>query len=392
MRILMISDVYFPRVNGVSTSIQTYRQSLQQQGHHVTLIAPCYGSEQDDDEDILRIPSRKVMFDPEDRMMKYGEVIKMLPGLRERNFDLIHIQTPFVAHYLGVRLARELGIPHLLTYHTFFEEYLYNYIPFLPKGWLRFVARRFSRSQCNQVDGIVVPSSPIEERLRDYGVESNIVRIPTGLNMSRFEGGDSRRFRSAYQIPESAPMLLYVGRVAHEKNIEFLLDVVAKIKETIPEILFTIAGEGPAVPRLEKLVVQKQLQGNVMFIGYLDRKRGLLDCYRSGDVLLFSSKTETQGLVPLEAMAVGTPVVAMAILGTRDVLREGCGALVAEDDLNDFVAKTLRLLQDPELRRELGEQGKRYAQQWSAEALCETMVEFYEGLVVADREAVAPAE
>ncbi|HKJ08090.1 MAG TPA: glycosyltransferase, partial [Gammaproteobacteria bacterium] len=170
MRILMISDVYFPRVNGVSTSIQTFRQAFEARGHTVSLIAPDYRQATDGTEDVLRIPSRQVLMDPEDFMMQRRSVRRLTDALRERNFDLLHIQTPFVAHYAGSALARQLGIPRVETYHTFFQEYLYHYVPFLPKSWMREAARKFSRWQCNAVDAVVVPSSAMLEVLRGYGV------------------------------------------------------------------------------------------------------------------------------------------------------------------------------------------------------------------------------
>lgn len=143
MKILFISDVHFPRVNGVSTSIETFRRNLQLLGHTVHLIAPEYGTPAADETGILRVPARRVPFDPEDRLMRYGWVMKQLDRLRGEHYDLIHVQTPFVAHYLGVKLSYLLDIPCIETYHTFFEEYLYHYIPLLPKWVTRSLAKRF---------------------------------------------------------------------------------------------------------------------------------------------------------------------------------------------------------------------------------------------------------
>jgi glycosyltransferase involved in cell wall biosynthesis len=147
MNILFISDVYFPRVNGVSTSIETFRRNLRALGHTVDLIAPDYLKISDDETGILRVPSRKVPLDPEDRFMSYGWVMKHVEQLRAAKYEVIHVQTPFVAHYLGVKLSHILGIPCVETYHTFFEEYLYHYIPFIPRKIMRFAAKRFSRHQ-----------------------------------------------------------------------------------------------------------------------------------------------------------------------------------------------------------------------------------------------------
>ena len=152
MHILMISDVYFPRVNGVSTSIQTFARELQRQGHSVTLIAPDYGAEHNDELEVMRVPSRKVIVDPEDRMLKMDWVMERVDLLAKCEYDLIHIQTPFVAHYLGLKLARELQLPVVETYHTYFEEYLGKYLRWLPNSLLRAMARRGVDVEACRVD------------------------------------------------------------------------------------------------------------------------------------------------------------------------------------------------------------------------------------------------
>lgn len=390
MRILMISDVYFPRVNGVSTSIQTFREHLLAQGHEVTLIAPEYPHDYADDADTLRVPSRYVPLDPEDRMLKYGGVLKLTELLRQQAFDVIHIQTPFVAYYAGIELAKRLGIPRVITYHTFFEEYLYNYIPFLPKPWLRLAARRFSASQCNNVDAVIVPSTPIESRLRDYGVTTAMVKLPTGIDLRSFAKGDGGRFRREHDIAPNRPTLLYVGRVAHEKNIDFLLQMLTEVRQSIPEVLLIIAGEGPAQPKLARLTQRLGLENSVLFIGYLSRDEALLDCYRAADAFVFASRTETQGLVLLEAMALGVPVVSTAILGTADILKPGCGALIAQDDLEDFSEQVVEILNDSQLRERLGWQAQVYVKQWSASRCAEEMVSFYQQVIAQQRTATHP--
>ena len=145
MKILFISDVYFPRINGVSTSIQTFRHNLRMLGHTVHLIVPDYQTPSADETGILRVPAKSLPFDPEDRLMSYGWVMKNLDRLRGEQYDIIHIQTPFVAHYLGTKLSRLLGIPCVETYHTFFEEYLYHYIPLVPKKLMRLRHWAFPR-------------------------------------------------------------------------------------------------------------------------------------------------------------------------------------------------------------------------------------------------------
>jgi 1,2-diacylglycerol 3-alpha-glucosyltransferase len=393
MKILMISDVYFPRVNGVSTSIQTFRRELTALGHEVDLIAPAYPQSAEDDA-CVRVPSRFIPFDAEDRMMRPRAVRALLPRLEPRHYDLVHIQTPFVAHYAGIELADALGVPRVETYHTFFEEYLFHYIPVLPRRMLRALSRRVSRRQGNRMDALVVPSTAMRDKLADYGVHAPMHVIPTGIPMGEFSGGNGESFRRQHGIPPDRPMLLYVGRVAHEKNIPFLVHALERALAQLPDLLLTIAGEGPALPSLKKLVSERNLQDHTLFVGYLDRRGALLDCYRSATALVFASRTETQGLVLLEAMALGVPVISTAVMGTRDVVGPQRGALVPDDDEADFARAIVKLTKDPALRARLSEQGRAYAAEWSADSLARRMAGMYQeiigaGVRAADRQAVA---
>lgn len=381
MKILFISDVYFPRINGVSTSIETFRTELGALGHTVHLIAPDYPSKSTDDANILRIAARSIPLDPEDRFMSYSGVMHHLDRLRQENYDIIHIQTPFVAHYLGTRLSQLLDIPCVETYHTYFEEYLYHYIPFIPKRMMRLIAQRFSRHQGNSLHGMVVPSHPMHQILKNYGITTPTKVIPTGLEPASFVEGDRVAFRHKYGIAQDRPVLLFVGRVAFEKNIGFLLKVVSQVRLSIPDVLFVIAGEGPALKNLINEVETLKLTENVLFIGYLDRHTELNSCYRSADIFVFSSRTETQGLVLLEAMAQGTPVVSTAELGTRDVLREGMGVWIAKEEQADFSEKVVSMLKNTDARIALGAAGRDYAMSWSASRQAERMVTFYQSVV-----------
>ncbi len=385
MRILFISDVYFPRVNGVSTSMQTFRRELQRLGHEVDIIAPDYGQSENGDSGLIRVPSRVVIFDPEDRMMRFSSILALTDELRRRNFDLIHIQTPFVAHYAGINLARRLNIPRLETYHTFFEEYLHHYVPFLPKSWTRYVARYFSRSQCNEVNAVVVPSTAMCEVLSGYGVTTPMEVLPTGIELERFSGGDGARFRAVHGIAPERPVMLHVGRVAFEKNIGFLLRMLHRVRKLHPDVLFIIAGEGPARQALYREAQGLGVMDNVMFVGNMDRENGLLDCYRAANVKVFASRTETQGLVLLEAMALGVPVVSTAIMGTKDVLQPGCGAEVVAEDEASFAAAVARVLGDGDLAGRMSDAGREYVKSWSSLVLARRMVDLYGHLVAEHR-------
>jgi glycosyltransferase involved in cell wall biosynthesis len=375
IRVLMISDVFFPRVNGVSTSIATFRRALAEQGIAVRLIAPRYGNEADAP-DIVRIPGRRLPFDPEDRLVQWG-AMQEAARREAASCDLVHIQTPFAAHRAGLRAARAGGRPVLLTYHTFFEEYLHHYAPFLPARALRGLARRVSRTQCNAVDAVVVPSTAMRDRLAGYGVSTPMEVLPTGIPLQDFAGGDGLHFRRLYDIPEHAPMALYIGRVAHEKNIGFLLEVAARLKARRPDFVLVIAGEGPAAAGLQRQALAAGLERTVRFVGYLERRRRLPDCYAAADVFMFASRTETQGLVLLEAMAAGLPVVALAAMGTTDILSPERGARIAPDTPDGFAAVADTVLTDCRLRKRLTAEARDYATEWADTVMAERLAALY---------------
>jgi 1,2-diacylglycerol 3-alpha-glucosyltransferase len=375
----MVTDVYFPRVNGVSTSIQTLRQALDEAGHASVLVAPDYPATVAE-ADIVRVPGWQIPRDPEDRLMHPCALASVLEDLNPDDFDLVHIHTPFLAHRAGVRWARKHGLPCVETYHTLFEEYFHHYLPFLPKRWLAAAARMISRKECDGVTAVIAPSSAMRNALLGYGVSRPIHIIPTGLNLADFAHCDGPAFRALHGIAPQRPVMAYVGRVAFEKNLDFLLRVTEQVRHSLPEVLFVIAGEGPARASLERAVAKRGLINNVRFVGYLERRTELPACYCASDVFVFASKTETQGLVLLESMALGVPVVGLAEMGTRDVLEEGAGCRIAPDDVAGFAQTLLPLLNDRATAQALGAAGKTYAAGWSEARMGEAILALYHTL------------
>lgn len=379
MRILMVSDVYFPRINGVSTSIQTFRDSLLQLGHDVELIAPHYSSTELKQNGVHRLKSRPVPFDAEDRLMKVSQVCHKIKQLhRKQAFDVMHIQTPFVAHRAGKHMARNLGIPCIETYHTHFEEYMHNYVPLVPRWVFRPLIRFITRRQCQDLQGLIVPSSAMLQVIRDYRISIPTRILPTGIDPDKFSKGDSAGFRHKHKIDETQPVMVHIGRIGHEKNIDFLFHVHQQVLRHQPDTILVLAGEGPALSHLKHLTKKLGIATQVRFVGYLQRDSELLDCYAAGNVFVFSSRTETQGLVLLEAMALGVPVVSTAVLGTRDILLPQRGALVAKEDVSEFSGKVLKVLCTPELQQRMSREGREYVHEWSHQTLSEKLVELYQ--------------
>jgi glycosyltransferase involved in cell wall biosynthesis len=379
LRVLMITDVYFPRINGVSTSIETFRADLAAEGIQVRLIAPDY-PERHNAPATWRVPSRRVPFDPEDRLMHWRPLNHAAERLATDGLDLVHVQTPFAAHYAGLRTAHRHQVPVLATYHTHFEEYIAHYLPALPRPWLKAAARRIATSQCNGLDAVVVPSSAMHETLTGYGVKAPLHVLPTGIPVRNFAIGNGALFRSRHGIAADRPVALFVGRVAHEKNIGFLLEALLAARQRCPEVQLLIAGEGPAMPALKAQVGALGLHGAVHFIGYLDRSRELPDCYAAADVFVFASRTETQGLVLLEAMAAGLPVIALAAMGTVDILAPGRGGIAAPDDSLAFGHLLGDFLNSPTAWRRVRDEAPGYAAEWSDTAMASRLAALYASL------------
>jgi glycosyltransferase involved in cell wall biosynthesis len=321
--------------------------------------------------------------DPEDRRLRWGALTRALDALPHADFDLVHIHTPFVAHYAGTRFAHRAGIPSVATYHTFFQEYLHHYLPMLPRRAGAVLARTFTRSQCAQVQALIAPSEPMRAVLSEYGVKTPIHVLPTGLAADRFRSGDGSRFRAREGLGTDRPLVTYVGRVAHEKNIGFLVRVFAQVLAAVPRALLVIAGEGPAREALRAQVALLGLTRAVHFTGYLERDTQLLDCYAAADAFVFASRTETQGLVLLEAMAQGAPVVSTAELGTRSILLPESGAVVVPEERDAFAAAVVRVLSEPGLRAELATRGRAYARTWSSAVMARRLKGLYAQLLIA---------
>lgn len=380
MRVLMVSDVYFPRINGVSTSIETFRKSLREEGIEVRLVVPGYGNDTPVP-DVIRVPGRSIPGDREDRLVQWGAMHRAVAAAAH-DCDLIHIQTPFVAHYAGLRAARRRGLPVLATYHTLFEEYLEHYAPFLPAAWLRQQARALSRRQCNALDAVVVPSSAMRQRLESYGVSKPMHVLPTGIPLQQFAHGDRAGFRQRHAIATGRPVALFVGRVAHEKNIGFLLQAMTHALKHCPDCLLVIAGEGPAMGSLKRQAEDLGLASHVRFIGYLEREKSLPDCYAAADAFVFASQTETQGLVLLEAMAAGLPVIALAEMGTVDILASGRGSLVPPADPLRFGDTLGHFLAQPDCWPKRAAEARQQAAEWSDRAMSRRLATCYRELIL----------
>jgi glycosyltransferase involved in cell wall biosynthesis len=216
----------------------------------------------------------------------------------------------------------------------------------------------------------------MRRELASYGLRAPVDVIPTGIDPTRFEGADHWRLRRERGVPDDPPLLLFMGRVAEEKNIDFLFDVVARLLARFPALRLWVAGEGPARRGLERVANEPRLGGAVSFLGYLNHE-DWRDCYAAADAFVFASVTETQGLVVTEAMAAGTPVVAVGAMGILDVMASGRGGFVTRLDLEEFSERLGTLLSDRGLRERLRDEALAEAGRWTSAAMAKRMLEVY---------------
>jgi 1,2-diacylglycerol 3-alpha-glucosyltransferase len=382
LKIALVTDTYFPRINGVSTSTQIFAEEFAKMGHEVHIYAPAFPNHIDESNHlkVYRFPSFYLFFDPEDRLGMPWKDKKLVRQFMDQKYDIVHTQTPFTIGGPAVKWAHKSGAKVVHTYHTLFAAYVEHYLWFLPKALSVWYAKSASRRYCNACDLIVTPSTEMRSVLVDYNVTKPIEVIPTGIRLERFVGKDRQRFRQLKGYKPEDQVVLFMGRVAEEKNIDFLMRVVHRLKPRLPNLQFLIAGEGAAKKGLEKMTADMGMVDYVHFAGYLS-KDDWRDCYAGADLFVFASVTETQGLVVTEAMAAETPVVAVGEMGIKDVMASGRGGLVTRLNEDEFTEAVYKMLTDKALYAQKRSETLSEAEKWSSAAMTHRMAEAYEKLL-----------
>lgn len=372
MKIGLFSDAYLPEITGVTTVVRTLRDELNRLGHEAVVYAPRYSRPCDDERDVFRFRSGPVFAYKTARMaLPYNRAAaRSFAGL-----DLVHSHTPFSLAYAGMVASHRHRLPHVQTYHTYLSHYL-HYIPRIVRPSVR-AAERYSAALCNRCSIVTVPTASILDELRKFGVERPIHVVPFGPDLRDYEGPSAWDPRQALGIAPGAPVFLYAGRIAPEKNLLFLLDGFAAIHNQIDDAVMVFAGDGPQRAELEQTAAERGLAESVRFAGFLDRPR-LIDVYRAADVFLFASKTETQGLVIVEAMAAGTPAVAVHAMGVRDVVADGQNGFLVPEDAEALAERAVQVVRDPSLAGRLAEGARITARDTSLQRGVERLVEVYE--------------
>jgi 1,2-diacylglycerol 3-alpha-glucosyltransferase len=381
VRVGFFTEVYRPVVNGVVESVDALAAGLRERGHEVYCFAPQMPGAAVSDGVVLRMPSLPLPARAPYRLT--------LPLVGRRNvhnvikrLSLVHLHSPFITGWTGLRYARRYGMPAIYTYHTQLEAYA-HYVPFEPNA-TRFAASQLTRRFANLVDAVIVPTESMVRHLRNLGVEVRIEVVPTGIDVAHFAAGRrDARLRARLGAKKSGRLVLFVSRLAKEKNIELLLRAFAEAGDE--DLTLAVAGDGPERADLESLAAQLGIRERTRFLGSVQRER-LPDLYASADAFVFPSTTETQGLVQAEALAAGAAVIAADVASNREVVGEA-GKLV-EPTVSAFAAALRQTPHEPS--EQAIDKAKAAAGRFSIPRQVERTLEIYASVLQPDLASVSP--
>ncbi|HEY6325479.1 MAG TPA: glycosyltransferase [Candidatus Cybelea sp.] len=372
LRVGFFTEIYRPVVNGVVASVEGLAEGLRARGHSVYCFAPRMPGYDEADGPVFRMPSLPLPTKTPYRLT--------LPVVSRRNrngiikrLSVVHVHSPFVTGWMGLRYSRRYGMPLVYTYHTQLEAYA-HYVPFEPNA-TRFAATQLTRAFANMTDAVIVPTRAMAQRLVELGVRVRVEIVPSGIDVARFGAGRrDEALRARLGARPGDRLVLSVGRLAKEKNLELLLRALAVTSD--PALRLAIAGDGPTQSELEELARTLGVAAQTKFLGAIPRRQ-LPDLYASADAFAMPSTTETQGLVLAEALAAGARVIASDSAQSRDVL-DGAG-IVADPTAAGF-ARALREIParpDPVVSAA----ARRAAERFSLDAQTERTLALYRSLL-----------
>jgi glycosyltransferase involved in cell wall biosynthesis len=386
LRIVMFTNNYLPFIGGVPISIERLWRGLAAMGNAVLLIAPRYRDQPRVEAHVLRVPS--ILALGEKREFRLANIFLRRIGRAVRDFrpDLIHLHHPFWLGSLGLLLAHRLRVPAVFSYHTRLEHYA-HFVPLPGMLFRNFISHALIKRFANKCDAVIVPTYSAEEYLRMIGVKKPVFVQPTGIDYRRFQevtAGQVARLRSSLGIGDER-VLISVSRLSNEKNIDFLIDAIASLREqTERPFLVLMIGDGHQRERLHRRIDELNLARHFRLLGAVPPE-DMAIYYRLGQLFLFASKSETQGMVILEAMAAGLPVVAVRSSGIDDVVRQGYNGFKTPENIGQWCARVTQLLEDERLREEMSGHALLVAAEHSIEKFAEGVKAIYGTVLAAAR-------
>jgi glycosyltransferase involved in cell wall biosynthesis len=376
MRIGMMADVYKPHVSGVTNYISTNKRFLERLGYDVFVFSFGDVDYQDDEARVERSPGLPLVDTGYYFSFQYSRPAKALL----QSMDLVHVHHPFLSGRLALRYCRPLRIPIVFTNHTRYDLYLQTYLPFLADSIGETFLTAYLPSFCRAMDLVISPSQGMAAVLGKLGVEVPIAVIPNGVDLERFQRISQSIRRQDLGFNAEDVILVYVGRLALEKNLHFLLRAFNGVAQAYPQARLLLIGEGPERDALMEQAHAAGILDKVCFTGLVDYDR-LPGYLQICDGFVTASVTEVHPLSIIEAMAVGLPVLGIISPGVADTIDDGVSGLLSNEDLAEFTAKMARMVTEPENRARLGAAARLAAEQYAIERTTALMSERYQGII-----------
>jgi 1,2-diacylglycerol 3-alpha-glucosyltransferase len=375
MRIGMMVDVYKPYISGITNYIELNKRYLERAGHDVYVFTFGDLEYQDDEPRVIRSPGLPLADTGFYLSLRYSREAKKLL----QSMDVVHVHHPFLSGRLALHYCRPLQIPIVFTNHTRYDLYAQAYLPMVPEEISDSLLQAYMPSFCEAVDLVISPSPGMEKVLRQLDVTSPVEIVPNGVDLQRFYQADPLP-RSQYGFLDSDLLLVYSGRLAPEKNLEFLLRSFAGVAQALDSTYLLLLGSGAKKALLEKLTRDMGIAERVRFVGMVDYDK--LPAYLAMcDAFVTASVTEVHPLSVIEGMGAGLPVLGIHSPGVGDSIQDGVTGFLSTEDMAAFTAKLTRLCLDHDLRSRMGEAARQASTNFAIERTTHLMLDHYNRLV-----------
>lgn len=382
MRIAFFTNCYKPLVNGVVTSISSLKEAYERKGQEAYVFAPRVEDYVDQEKNVFRYRSVNLT-----SKVKYPLPIplsfRVKKIITEFNPDIVHIHHPFLLSSVAIMYGKRLGIPKILTLHTQYEQYA-HYVSPIPERLTQEAIKMIIHNLSYKIDCITTPSESMRELIRSYGVKNRIEIIPNAIHLISFKEDDvfkRTEIKKKYNLKEDDKITLFVGRVASEKSIDKIIKALAIIKKRdISKVKLLIIGDGPAMDELKQLARTLKIEKDVIFAGTVSYEE-IRHYYKMAYVFTIASTTETFGIVTIEALASGVPVLAVKAPGAVDILTDGVDGLLVDNDVEKFANALEKIIGEPELREKLSRGALKTSEKYSIDTISERMLNLYREVI-----------
>jgi len=384
MNIAIFTNNYLPNPYGVSGSIESFRKQFEKHGHTVYIFAPNYKDYQDENFRVFRYPALDIQY-----KIKFPLAIpysrKMDKIIDNLKFDIIHSQHPDLLGTAAKKWAKKKNVPLVFTWHTLYDQYT-HFVPLIPEKLANRIVINQAVKYANKSDLVITPTDSVRKIIKNWGVTNkNIISISTGVEEEFYQNPDRNKIRNKFNIKENETLLLLVSRLTQEKNIEFLFNLVIKVLKNSKNAKFLIAGDGYLLPKLEKIARENKLEDKIFFAGIVEKEE-IKNYYSAGDIFIYASKSETQGMIVSEAMYCGLPIIAVNATGICDLVQNNVNGFLVPENENAFSIAVEKLIKDSELRKKFSEESRRIARENFTDKICaEKMLAVYNKLVASNK-------